>query len=280
MIIVKMTGQLGNQLFQYAVYRKLQLMGKRVKLDLSYYKTYPNHNHFPVLNIPIEIATRKECLIERDEYSSYIARARRKFFGKRKNVISEIGISEYVYNPNVYNLKRGYIDGYWQSEKYLEGIEGVLRKEFQFPKPLNNTIINDKVIEEMQNVCSVSIHVRRGDYLGGFPVMNMEYYTPAIQYFNKKYENVKFFVFSNDISWCRENFKGDNFMFVDWNTGSDSYYDMYLMSLCKHNIIANSSFSWWAAWLNINQNKEVIAPKIWFIHVRTPDVYMDNWIKM
>lgn len=280
MIIVNMNGQLGNQMFQYAVYRKLQLKGKRVKMDLSYYNSHPNHNHFPIFGLPLEVATQKECLIERDEYRTFIDRLRRKIMGRRNNVVSEIGSIEYRYNPNIFTLKRGYIDGYWQSAKYLEGIENVLRREFVFPMPSNTKMQNMTLIERMESGCSVSIHVRRGDYVGGFPVMDMDYYEPAINYFKDKYTNVHFYVFSNDIAWCREHFIGNQFTFVDWNTGQDSYYDMYLMSQCHHNIIGNSSFSWWAAWLNENTQKEIIAPKLWFYTVRTLDIYMDNWIQM
>lgn len=276
-----MNGQLGNQMFQYAVYRKLQLLGKRVKLDMSYYDTYPNHNHFPIFGLPLEIATRKECLIERDEYRSYVDRFRRKFFGRRNNIISEIGGTEYCYNPNIFTIKRGYIDGYWQSARYLEGIEEILREEFVFPMPSNTQRQNAALLEGIgHHSCSVSIHVRRGDYLGGFPVMDMNYYAPAIKYFKDKYVDVHFYIFSNDIAWCREYFIGKEFTFVDWNVGRNSYYDMYLMSQCQHNIIGNSSFSWWGAWLNENPQKEIIAPKLWFYTVKTPDIYMDNWIKV
>ena len=190
--------------------------------------------------------------------------------------MSEINSDKHEYQPAIFELKRGYVDGYWQSAKYFEGIEDVLREEFKFPKPSHNK--NDVLIEEMRNSCSVSIHVRRGDYLGGFPVMDMSYYTPAMQFIKEKYKNAHFYVFSNDIVWCREHFVGEEFTFVDWNTGTDSYYDMYMMSQCKHNIIGNSSFSWWAAWLNANNDKVVIAPSIWFKKVKTPDIYMKDWI--
>ena len=125
---------------------------------------------------------------------------------------------------------------------------------------------------------SVSIHVRRGDYLGAFPVLDESYFNPAMAYFAEKYSDVRFYVFSNDIDWCRHHLIADKITFVDWNTGKDSPFDMWLMTQCRHNIIANSSFSWWGAWLNQNKGKQVIAPKTWFYHAETPDVYCKDWI--
>lgn len=276
MIIVNMHGQLGNQMFQYVIYRKLQLMGKDVKFDMSAYLIHPEHNHLPVFGLPIRIASLKECQIERDEYRTYWDRFRRKFFGRRNNIISEIASDSYDYNPKIFDMERGFIDGYWQSEKYFDGVESVIRKEFVFPKSCNpkNIDVENQIKESM----SVSIHVRRGDYIGGFPIQDMSYYAPAIDYFKRKYEDVRFFVFSNDIDWCRGAFVGPEYIFVDWNTGTDSYYDMHLMSLCKCNIIANSSYSWWGAWLNENPDKEVIAPRKWLFEVKNPDIYAEGWI--
>ena len=100
-------------------------------------------------------------------------------------------------------------------------------------------------------------------------------------YFTEKYEDVHFFIFTNDKEWVRENFKTAGEMtFVDWNSGKNSFRDMELMSCCKHNVIANSSFSWWSAWLNENKEKEVIAPKVWFENIPTPDVWCEGWIRM
>lgn len=274
-IIVNMTGQLGNQMFQYAVYRKIQLSGKKVKIDRSYYDVYPYHHGLHIFNLPINIATRKESLIEKDEFRSYPDRIRRKFLGKRKNVISEIDSNAYIYNERVFLLKRGYIDGYWQSEKYFLDIRDVLIQDFTFPAIEDAQ--NKDLINQIVSNNAVSLHIRRGDYAGGFPMMDKAYYDKAIAYFEAKGQDVVFYVFSNDMEWARENIKAKELVFVDCNTGMDSWKDMHLMTVCKHNIIANSSFSWWGAWLNQNPNKEVIAPKAWFNHVETPDVYCENW---
>ena len=126
MIIVNVNSQLGNQMFQYAIYRKLQLLGKEVKADLHYYLVHPEHFQLPIFGIELKAATEKECQIERDEYRTFMDRLRRKIFGKRQNIVSEITSASYDFNPRVFQLKRGYIDGYWQSEKYFEDIEDEL----------------------------------------------------------------------------------------------------------------------------------------------------------
>ena len=278
MIIVNVNSQLGNQMFQYAIYRKLQLQGKEVKADLHYYLAHPEHFQLPIFGIELKAATEKECQIERDEYRTFMDRLRRKIFGKRQNIVSEITSASYDFNPRVFQLKRGYIDGYWQSEKYFEDIEDELRKTFTFPAL--NDAQNENIVQKIKSTTSISIHVRRGDYLGGFPIMGMDYYTPAMQYFIEKYPQAHFYVFSNDMDWCKKNLLGDNIDFVDWNMGDKSFIDMYLMSQCQHHIIANSSFSWWAAWLNTNPQKEVIAPRTWFFHAATPDIHCKGWIAM
>lgn len=271
-----MTGQLGNQMFQYAIYRKYQLKGADIKMDMSYYDSYPHYNSITIFNIDIKLASRKETLIEKDEYRTYLNRIRRKFYGRRQNVISEIGVKTYSYNPNIFSLKRGFIDGYWQSELYFDDIKEQLLRDFTFPKIVDTK--NSELLKRVHRETSVSIHVRRGDYLGGFPVMDMDYFNPAIEKIKSVCDNPHYYIFSNDIEWCRANFTNIDCTFVDWNSGAKSYIDMYLMSQCKHNVIVNSSFSWWGAWLNCNNNKIVVAPSTWFYHAKTPNIYCKDWI--
>ena len=174
-------------------------------------------------------------------------------------------------------LRKGFVNGYWQSEKYFESIEDIIRNVFTFPEASEQ---NKAIAREMAASTSVSIHVRRGDYLRYFPnnVLDEAYYGPAMAYFTERFKDVHFFIFSNDISWCREHLSAERISFVDWNTGKDSPYDMWLMTQCKHNIIANSSFSWWGAWLNNNPEKIVIAPGRWFDEFSTPDIYCKDWV--
>jgi len=125
---------------------------------------------------------------------------------------------------------------------------------------------NIRLLESMKNRNTVSIHVRRGDYiehptLGG--VCNLKYYLNSIKYIKANVQDPFFIIFSNDIAWCKDSLDLDNSVYVDWNTGTSSFKDMQLMSLCKNNIIANSSFSWWGAWLNDNNNKIIVCPNKW-----------------
>lgn len=270
-----MTGQLGNQMFQYAIYRKLALIGKNVKMDTSYYDVYPHHNSFYIFKLNIIKSTSKESLKEKDQYRSYLDRIRRKFLGRRNNTISEINNKVYYYNPNIFELKRGFIDGYWQSEKYFSDIKNILLNDFRFPTITD--LRNKELLKKITETNSVSIHVRRGDYADGFPLLSKNYYEQAIKYFTIQNNTPFFYVFSNDIPWAKENMIYENIIFIDWNTGKESWKDMYLMTQCNHHIIANSSFSWWGAWLNQKENKEVIAPSVWFHHQETPDVYCEGW---
>ena len=271
MVVVNLTGQLGNQMFQYTVGRKNQLLCRIVKYDLSNYKVYPNYWGLYHFNLDVPVATVEDVLKLKDERRTYPDRIRRKLFGRNPHVVSEIGRSRYDYEPSVFQYKNVFIDGYWQSGRYFIDIEDTIRRDFRFP--LSDNPRNLELTEQMQKEMSVSIHVRRGDYLGGFPVMDMQYYNPAVDYFRTKYRLVHFYVFSKDMDWCRNNLKGDDISYVDWNIGKESIFDMYLMTQCKHNIIANSSFSWWGAWLNQYDGREVIAPKLWFYHTQTPDIY-------
>ncbi len=276
MIIVNITGQLGNQMFQYALGKHLELLGHHVSYYLGYYEAHSNHEMAlnRIFGIQLPIAKREQYLTYIEDRHRIIDRVRRKLFGKKVKLFTEIGSGTLEYKPKVFEFSEGLVDGYWQSEKYFSPISDVIRQTFRFQ---NISQQNLQIGQEMTYSNSVSIHVRRGDYLGGFPVQNMDYYSKAMQYFRDRHQNLKFYVFSDDLQWCRTNFMGDDICFVDWNRSKDSPYDMYLMSCCRYNIIANSSFSWWGAWLNNNLQKEVIAPKLWFNHVNTPDVYCDNW---
>ena len=180
------------------------------------------------------------------------------------------------------------MSGYWQSPKYFNSIETLIRKEFTFQKPLDSK--NLEILNLIKNTISVSIHIRRTDFqiinsndIHGF--CSLEYYDEAINYIHTNVLMSKFFIFSDDINWAKENLKVPmNSYFVSGNTGEKSYIDMQLMSNCNHNIIANSSFSWWGAWLNSNPKKIVIAPKKWFsdekMNAQTDDLIPAEWIRM
>lgn len=277
MIIINLSGQLGNQMFQYALGRKISSFGLKVKYDKRSYTFNPQFLYsLDIFNIQIEEATKNEIYFIRDERRTYLDRIRRKFWGRRKDIISEIPDTVYRYRNEVFETKRAYIDGYWQSEKYFDDIKEIIISDFKFPKIIDNE--NLAYMAMIQKNISISIHIRRGDYVGGFPLLTKDYYDKAVSYFQTKYGDVTFFVFSNDMEWAKQNIKADKLCFVECNTGKDSWKDMYLMTQCKHNIIANSSFSWWGAWLNQNKDKEVIAPSLWLYHADNKDmIYCEGW---
>ncbi|WP_025749559.1 alpha-1,2-fucosyltransferase [Priestia megaterium] len=283
MIIVRVIGGLGNQMFQYALYKSLENEGKEVKLDLTGFGDYDLHNGYElnkIFNINENVATKDEInkLIKLPD-NKVLSMIKRKFFSSTINYYSQ---DQFKYLSEIFQLDNVYLDGYWQSEKYFQGIKEVIRKEFKFKGEPNPK--NIEMVKLMRGSNSVSIHFRRGDYIsnpdaykvhGG--ITTIHYYENAVKEIKSKVKEPKFFIFSDDIKWVKENFKLEDAFFIDWNTGSESYRDIELMSNCKHNIIANSTFSWWGAWLNKNKNKIVIAPNQWFNTIDTEDVIPDTW---
>ena len=180
-----------------------------------------------------------------------------------------------------------YFSGYWQTEKYFLPIEDKIRLAFKFDLKKVNDRTNSLLLE-MKPQNAVSIHIRRGDYeydlnakevLGG--ICDMEFYKKSIHYICEKNKDPFFYIFSDDCEWVMEHFSFLlNSSIVDWNKKADSWQDMMLMSQCKHNIIANSSFSWWGAWLNSNPQKIVIAPSKWFNNFDALDIVPESWIRI
>jgi len=187
-------------------------------------------------------------------------------------IFNEVGFeyNKIPYQPNMFMV------GYFQSEKYFKHNRESILDLFSINSEIGHYI--DEKYGYLLDSNSCSLHVRRGDYLSlpdYHPVCTMDYYRNAIAEFS---DDTRFLVFSDDIQWCKENFKGDNFHFIE---GEKDYVDLYLMSLCNNNIIANSSFSWWGAWLNNTPNKKVIAPKQWFgkaKQLNTKDLIPETWI--
>ncbi len=205
-----------------------------------------------------------------------------KFIRRKTTFYCKHGKDAIRFFPEVFNINEKYISGYWQSEKYFKDYEDDIRKLYSFPAI--NDVENKHIAMMAMDTESVSLHVRRGDYLNE-PLLNgiceEKYYESAISEIKKRVNNPLFFVFSNDIPWCRVHFKQENIIFVDNNTGQNSYRDMQLMSFCKHHIIANSSFSWWGAWLGSKEGI-TIAPRKWFNGVNDcdMDIYPLKWIRI
>lgn len=267
MKIVKFVGGLGNQMFQYAFYLTLAKKFKHVKADLGEYNLHEIHNGFELENIfPIKLnrATNFELNLLLPTNRKWTWRKLRRIAGTRTAYWEDS--PEFQFHEHLLKNKQSqYYNGYWQNVAYINLVEDQIRASFLFPimeDEKNSTI--KSIIQNHPN--TVSVHVRRGDYndhvtLGG--ICTNEYYQKSITYMKNKLEEPLFIFFSNDITWCKQNFRDLNAQFIDWNIGKDSFRDMQLMSFCTHNIIANSSFSWWAAWLNQNPSKITVSPNKW-----------------
>lgn len=292
MIVVKLQGGLGNQLFQYAIGKRLALYyDTALKLDTSFFsKQFSCENRavtlrkyeLDQLNIAAEIASERD--IKRFHNSGNGLQRLLKFL-TRSRYISE---KNFRFDSGFLSYgKNCYLDGYWQSENYFEEISSVLKTEFtQKAKP---DMLNAQMAAQINAVSSVSIHVRRGDYIENAAtkqfhgICSGEYYQQAIKVIEAKIPEPHFFIFSDDLKWVAENFNtGYQTTIVDVNDSSGAVRDMHLMSKCKHHIIANSSFSWWGAWLGNNKDKIVVGPRAWFADtsVDTATVLPKNWYKL
>lgn len=280
MKIVKFQGGLGNQMFQYALYERLKLLDKRVYADISFYTTTKSHNGYELENIfKIDIYKKYNFIKEKVFQNKKIMKKIRKFYKSKVINQNDVFYDECILEKYII------FDGYWQSEKFFKDIESTIRRIFTFPEIIETE--NIEIKNKIESTNSVAIHIRRGDYIENTilsSLASVKYYEDAIEYIKNEIKNPIFFIFSDDIKWCKENLKiKEQVYYIDWNKGKNSYRDMQLMSLCKHNIIPNSSFSWWGAWLNKNLDKIVIAPEVWFrkeTNYRYEDIVPENWIKM
>lgn len=284
MIIIKIIGGLGNQMFQYSLYKSLQSKGIKVYADLSDFKDYPLHNGYElerVFNISIKTPGKFLLDLFRPNQPKWIFRKLRRVLNLKKTY--KVEENEFRFDASFLNNTNQYYAGYWQNESYFSDISNQIRHDFKFPEI--EGIENQSVMQQIKTTESVALHVRRGDYLKDpllGSICDLAYYEQAILSINSKIVDALFFVFSDDILWCRQNLKLKNVIYIDWNKGCNSYIDMQLMSNCKHNIIANSSFSWWGAWLNTNNDKVIIAPKKWVnnLAANDTDICPKNWIKL
>lgn len=263
MIIIAVNGGLGNQLQQYALYEKFKSLSIPVKLDFSWFnKTHKfaekreiELNYFP--NVEYEVCTDKErekLLCNQNMMTKVLGKAfgLKKYFQECK-----------MYSPEIFEHRDIYLDGYWACEAYYADIIPTLWKRLIFPESKN--IKNGEMAKIMKDSVSASIHIRRGDYLKPENAMfsgicTEQYYQSAISYVQQIDPDVHFYLFSDDPEYVRQQYAGNQFTVIDWNTGKDSFYDMYLMSCCRYNICANSTFSFWGARLNTNSNKKMIRP--------------------
>ncbi|MEJ0104611.1 MAG: alpha-1,2-fucosyltransferase [Bacteroidota bacterium] len=285
MIIVHLSGGLGNQMFQYgAAFALAQKRNAKLFLDINDFEK-DSRRKFSLDAFSIRGTIAKQSDIYKLKRWHTLAR-------RIKNIGIHLRPTLYVeeslsYDEGFFQLPDNvYLKGFWQSEKYFLNIPHLVRKEFSFKESPPSA--NSKVIERMKNINSVSVHVRRGDYISNADaneihgVCDISYYIKAIDCMRQRFSDAEFFIFSDDLDWVRENLvvPGSIIHYMDHNKGNASE-DLRLMTFCKHHIIANSSFSWWGAWLSNNPDKEVIAPSKWFqSRFVNNDIIPEGWLTL
>lgn len=288
MKIVNIIGGLGNQMFQYAFAYALHIRNPEepVLIDTSLFRGYHLHNGFELerlFGITLPIAGKKEiCKVTRYIPCYPVSRLVRRILPTPETVYLD---PEYLTFDPCAMTRPGdtYYDGYWQTEKYFCDFRDTIIDQFTFKDDLRP--YSQDLAEQISTTDSVSIHVRRGDYkyaANYSGICDLGYYERAIRRAKELVVNPRFFVFSDDLTWCKSNLSpliGDA-VYVDGNTGVNSSEDMRLMSFARCNILANSSFSWWAAYLNQRGDRLAIAPPKWVNEIESRDVYLDSWIRV
>ena len=288
MIIVKLIGGLGNQLFQYACGRYLAHLHKtELYLDLSFLEKPSDGSYtqrkYELAPYHLNIAFANAEMIQKFNPGNRLTRTLQR---KLPILFDHLYVSESgsAYHKEFMSYPADtYLDGFWQSELYFKPIENLLRNELTLNTELNKE--NQFWLNKINSCESIALHVRRGDYVQNklanafHGICSPEYYHAAISWMDKEVKASEVFVFSDDIDWCKAEFKEKNFHFVDVNSAEQAHFDLMLMQHCKHAIIANSSFSWWAAWLNSNPDKKIVAPLHWFKDpsMHNPDLIPSTW---
>lgn len=299
MIIIQLAGGLGNQMFQYALYLQLKSMGKEVKIDdrTGFAQDAQRQPALMPFGISYERATGKELELMLDSSPYLWSKVRRKLFGRKKKAYFE---ADKRYHPEIMAWDDIYLEGYWQTEKYFSAVSGEVRKAYDADKLLRYVreencgdigTLFERQLAQIISTESVSVHIRRGDYLlpenqalfGG--ICTEAYYREALGQIKREHPGCKFYLFTNDKQWIKEQIAEiddiniEETQIVDVGEQSD-YREFVLMSKCRHHILANSSFSWWASYLNKNQDKTVLAPDKWLNGWNCSDFYRDDMRKV
>ncbi len=288
MLIIKIKAGLGNQMFQYAFGRALSLeRNETLFLDSHYYN-----------NQPIQDAKREFILDKFNIKADLLSRELHKKYNTgikiflRKIYRKIYKIDDYKYYPSLIKSKISYYDGYWINQRYFIKYQDIIRKELSLKNPYGDAAkkVHDEISSSIkESMIPVSIHIRRGDFVSSPQaafngLMGMPYYEKAYDLLVSKYslKMIKLFIFSDDISWVKYNLKLSCPMFFVSNNNVRDYEEVILMSQCSHHIIANSTFSWWGAWLNPNKNKIVISPKQWLKDKTSEelDILPAEWVKI
>ena len=268
------TDGLGNQMFQFALYLAMKAKGRHPKINTGSIKRNIVHNGFELCDV---------FMIEENQ----LPLAMTSSFAGSMTIIANRYVDFLCYHQDVehysdevFKTKKIFISGYWQDVKYFKQVQEKVKEVFVFR---NIDDFNLQLGGEMSDCNSVSLHIRRGDYLKypNYQVCTSTYYEQAVEKIHHQVGNPLFYVFSDDLEWS-ENFMkklGVNYKLVSHNRGKDSYRDMFLMTCCRHHIIANSSFSWWGAWLGKNEEKMIVCPNTW-VKGTTLDPCPHEWIRI
>ncbi len=314
MVIIQLAGGLGNQMFQYALYLQFQNLHKEVKIDdvAGFVEDEKRDPSLSAFGITYQKADPKDIEEMLDASLLFWHRVRRKLFGRKRKSYFE---ADKRFKPEIFTWDDIYLEGYWQTEKYFEAVADQVRAAFDVDRLLmvqqaedmakaGRTKLQTKVqtyLRQITQTQSVSLHIRRGDYLtpenqalfGG--ICTEAYYKEAVRLMREQYPGCRFFLFTNDKEWAKERFADDkggrttetaladgepaDVIVVDLPEGSD-HEEFALMSKCKHHILANSSFSWWASYLNQNPGKTVLAPPKWLNGWDCQDFYREDMRKV
>jgi len=292
MIIIKLQGGLGNQLFQWAFGLSKALHSDvELKFDSSSYKTDRLRNlELTTLVNDVAIASKQEIENVRLE-TNLLTVLKRKLLTivlpyYKRNIVCE---QAYLLDEQLKNEKNttNYFEGYWQNEAYFIANKTIVLDKLNFKINTSKAYINHKADIKLNKHNAIAIHVRRGDYVNDARILKIhgvceiDYYKKAIESIKKEFQNCKFYIFSNDQDWSIKNFEFlVNKVIID--DTETVFEDLELMSLCKGQIIANSSLSWWSAWINQNPNKKIIAPKKWFnkTDIDYSELVPNSWLKI
>ena len=291
MDVIFLQGGLGNQMFQYAFYL-VKKKGGKVSYDCGLLSIDRQHNGFELEKLfGVYYRTNKmrvlllRIMLFLHRKNNYLYRFLSLFMSScfKCRLIEDTMPSSF--DSHLLLSQNAYYYGYWQTEKYFIHIRPLLLNVFRF----DESKLSEQTLamaNRMQCSDSVSLHVRRGDYLSEQnkavygDICTLAYYERAIAMIQERIPNAEFYVFSDDMDWVKQNLSISNATFVNWNRQEDSWQDMYLMSQCKHNITANSTFSWWGAWLNIHSEKIVVCPSRFINSSMPSDIIPDSWMKL
>jgi len=270
MVVVSIQEGLGNQMWQYAFSLNYVLRNIPVKYDLSYYQQRQVHNGFELEKVFPTITLNKASLRDVFFFVETVFENGEKQFSikKDRSIVQEAPEDGFSFEPTFLQKDNTFFEGFWQHINYFEKVSEEIKRAYAFNPIDISDSYNHLLMEQILHTNAVAVHIRRGDYLQSplLLTLDMNYYEQALARIKESISDPLFYIFSDDIEWAKQNIKESNAVFVQQEKKGNYYRDMQLMSMCKHNIIANSSFSWWAAWLNNYEKKVVIAPARWVTH--------------